>query len=106
MKRYLNVSRPCYDKPHRCPGWAGGGMRYAEVDLCAHGGSLDGMYDKRAYRRRTNRCPECGVLVLPIMVRYLDWRWYAYAVPSWFRYGLPEMYRSRKHAYRRFRDRH
>ena len=22
------ISRPCYDKPHRCPGWAGGGAKY------------------------------------------------------------------------------
>ena len=33
----MRISRPCYDKPYRCPGWAGGGMRYAKVDRCSNG---------------------------------------------------------------------
>lgn len=31
------LSRPCYDKAHRCPGWAGGGMKSAKVTRCKGG---------------------------------------------------------------------
>jgi hypothetical protein len=33
----MRFSRPCYDKPHRCPGWAGGGMTSARTDRCDNG---------------------------------------------------------------------
>lgn len=95
----LRVSRPCYDKYHRCPGWAGPGLRFNKPgrDWC-EGGSLapfggayykeDGtMRGKHWQLWRVNRCPKCGVYVLPYHVRWLDWRWLrfwlAWKVSDW-----------------------
>jgi hypothetical protein len=71
----MRISRPDYDKAHRCPGWSGGGMtRYATVRRC-DGGYLHGdIYAGRWWRFRMNRCDTCDLLVLPYVVRYLDWR--------------------------------
>lgn len=80
----IRISRPCYDKPHRCPGWAGGGMRRARTDRC-EGGSLRGLYERRAWRWRTTRCPTCDVLVLPYAVRFLDWRWWRSEIGGTYR---------------------
>lgn len=94
----MRISRPCYDKMHRCPGWAGGGMRYAKRDRC-DGGSLARVidYDGRWWRWRTHVCPTCEVLVLPYVVRYVDWRWYWSSVRSrvglWWRYDRPRWLR-------------
>lgn len=33
----MRLSRPCYDKAHRCPGWAGGGWKSARRDRCPGG---------------------------------------------------------------------
>lgn len=75
--RWFRVSRPCYDKLRRCPGWAGGGTRYARVQRC-EGGYLK-TYDDNgmvfAWQWRFYRCPKCHVIVLPYMVRWLDWRY-------------------------------
>lgn len=74
--RIMRISRPCYDKPHRCPGWAGGGTRYAKVQRCAGiTGSMVDMYEKRFWQFRFNKHNECGVTVLPYAVRWLDWRY-------------------------------
>jgi hypothetical protein len=77
----IRISRPCYDKMHRCPGWAGGGTHFAKKDRC-DGGSLaaTNLYDKRAWKWRVNRCPKCGIYILPYVIRLLDtgwWRWKA-----------------------------
>lgn len=86
----IRISRPCYDKLHRCPGWAGGGMKHAKVQRC-EGGSLAGfggvyykadgtLRGKRWRLWRLNRCPRCRVVILPYMVRWLEpswWRWSA-----------------------------
>lgn len=76
------LSRPCYDKPWRCPGWAGGGMNYAEINRCPDGGLLPdiGVGPSRWWTWRMARCPECGVLVLPYLARWLDWRWLTYRI--------------------------
>lgn len=66
------VSRPCYDKVRRCPGWAGGGERYARVQTCDGGMLPWEIYYRRLWKWRTNRCPWCGLLVLPYMIRYVD----------------------------------
>lgn len=71
----MRLSRPCYNKPHRCPGWAGGGELYAKVQRC-EGGRLNGLHEKRLWRWRFNRCGSCDVVVLPYAVRLLDWRWW------------------------------
>lgn len=83
----MRISRPCYDKMHRCPGWAGGGWFYAKVDRCTYSGSLGyEIYDGRLWRWRFNRCKQCGLLVWPYMVRWLEWRswtWWARTAIGW-----------------------
>lgn len=76
----MRLSRPCYDKAHRCPGWAGGGMRFASPARCAGGSLRDGRYyEGRLWRWRFNR-HDCGVLVLPYVVRWVDPTWLAYVL--------------------------
>jgi hypothetical protein len=69
---------------HRCPGWAGGGLRYAKVSRCDDGrlvGGRDGtLFEGRFWWLRFNRCDTCDVLVLPYAVRYVDPRWLAWEV--------------------------
>lgn len=83
-RRLLNISRPCYDKMHRCPGWAGGGALGAKVSYCDDGRLIGGptgeLYQGKHWRWRFNRCNTCGVHVLPYAVRYLDWRWHKWTV--------------------------
>ena len=75
------ISRPCYDKRHRCPGSAGGGMKYAKVYRCKGGyvnfpSTLD--ENKRASNWEWGRCVKCNVLVLPSNIQYVDptnWPW-------------------------------
>lgn len=50
-------------------------MRYAKVDRCDDGRLPDDIY--RTWR--ISRCATCGVYVLPLAVRYLDYRWLTYA---------------------------
>lgn len=92
--RRWNISRPCYDKYHRCPGWAGGGMKFAKTKFCRNGGSLTRVinYDDPWWRWKTHRCPECSVLILPYMIRYTsprEWWWEIRLIRSrgWF-YGI------------------
>jgi hypothetical protein len=73
----MRLSRPCYDKSHRCPGWAGGGMRSAKVDRCRDGRVGGGRYyEGPAWRWRFHRCDVCDVVTLPDVVRWLDFRWW------------------------------
>lgn len=58
-------------------------------DRC-DGGSLATVinYNSRWWRWRTHRCPVCGVLVLPVVVRWLDrgyWGWKLDDVKDWIR---------------------
>jgi hypothetical protein len=71
----MRISRPCYDKRWRCPGWAGGGMKYAKVERC-DGGSLISK-DGGPLRR----CPKCGVFVLPSVIRWIDPTWLVWWIP-------------------------
>ena len=79
------ISRPCYDKCARCPGWAGGGTGYAKVTHCE---STSLGYDN-IHKLRV--CHKCGTLVLPYWVRKLDPTWWQfqfymfrkYTVKSW-----------------------
>lgn len=71
----MRISRPCYDKQHRCPGWAGGGERYAKVNRCKNG-RVVGPYEGRLWQWKAHRCNVCDVIVLPYVVRWLDWRWW------------------------------
>lgn len=82
-------SRPCYDKPRRCPGWAGGGWKYARVTTCPEekpGGFWDNLmdgkprgylpidYDSHWWQWKVHTCPDCGVKVLPYVVSWTSWR--------------------------------
>lgn len=82
----MRISRPCYDKYHRCPGWAGGGMKYAKVPRC-NGGSLATVIDyDGAWRWKFHQCPRCDVWVLPYYFCHLDpthWKW---TIKFWWRY--------------------
>lgn len=80
----MRISRPCYDKPSRCPGWAGGGMRYARKHRCENG-RINGIYDKKHPRWRFNRCDDCGVIVLPMVIEYVDWRFWHWKIRGWWR---------------------
>lgn len=90
----MRISRPCYDKYHRCPGWAGGGMKYAKVQGCDGGYitypqyDVRGKYDyrlKRTWKWRLNKCPKCGVIVLPSVIRWIDWGWLSWKIPFEYR---------------------
>ncbi|GAB2734711.1 hypothetical protein GCM10027273_12030 [Nocardioides pakistanensis] len=84
------ISRPCYDKPHRCPGWAGGGMFSAKVDRCADGRVTvkprwsevipvaEGLFDDHpgAHPLRFGHCAACGVTTWPWATRRLDPQWW------------------------------
>jgi hypothetical protein len=70
---------------HRCPGWAGGGIRSVRRYRCDNGrlrrrGTLEGIYAGPLWRLRFNRCDTCDVLALPYAVRWLDPAWLAYTV--------------------------
>lgn len=88
----MRISRPCYNKMYRCPGWAGGGLRYAKRDRCdggriipLRGGNSTGIYEGHWWPLRINRCDTCDVIVLPSAVRWLDWRWLRCALHSSWR---------------------
>lgn len=88
----MRISRPCYDKYYRCPGWAGGGTRYAKKDRC-DGGHLDyKIMDKAIWKWRFNRCDRCDVVTLPYVVRYVDWRFLVF----WQIRNLKWWYKDRK----------
>lgn len=71
MTRYWR--RHCYDKPHRCPGWAGGGWTYPKVTRC-QGGRLDIVdYGMPRAAWRFSRCGNCDVRAIPYVTRWLDW---------------------------------
>lgn len=70
----VRISRPCYDKWRRCPGWAGGGDKYAKEDRCDNG-MLTGEHHewtRWCWWVHIHHCPKCGVFVLPAAVRYID----------------------------------
>lgn len=89
----VRLSRPCYDKMHRCPGWAGGGSHGARISRCDDGRLIGGpsgeLYEGRWWKFRMNRCNTCGLLVLPYVIRYLDWRHWKYEIRTLFRYTIP-----------------
>jgi hypothetical protein len=80
----VRISRPCYDKWWRCPGWAGGGNSYARRQRC-ESGSLSSVinWDSRWKTWKIHRCPQCGVYVLPYRIRAVD--------PTNIRWGLKRL---------------
>jgi hypothetical protein len=105
----MRFSRPCYDKPHRCAGWAGGGMKYAKVDRCANGhihvrrgrqvSTLDGtetyVDDYPASNPwRFGHCDRCDVITWPWATRKLDPTWWKYEIRSAIRWRIPQWWRT------------
>lgn len=69
--RWHLFSRPCYDKYRRCPGWVGGGMKFANRHYCIDGRvQID--WEAKFHEWRCWRCDECNVLVLPYAVHYFS----------------------------------
>ena len=81
----MRVSRPCYDKPHRCPGWAGGGWKYSKVDLCENGSirTSSGGYPGE-HRWSFGRCKKCDVITWPYMIRFIDPTNYTMKLRLWW----------------------
>lgn len=81
----MRLSRCCYDKHHRCPGWAGGGTTGAKVELCQSGSIRVNKLDESGYPGhpgafpwRFGHCTKCDVVTWPVVTRWLDpgwWRW-------------------------------
>lgn len=71
----VRFSRPCYDKPHRCPGWAGGGMKYPRGESRCNNGRIrtrvemkefPGEYEYPASTPwRFGHCDTCDVVTWP-----------------------------------------
>lgn len=73
----LRFRRHCYDKPHRCPGWAGGGWKYPKTMVCDGGSLTFQMYPRRkAWSLRSYRCTRCGTRTIPYVTRWADPTWY------------------------------
>lgn len=83
----MRLSRPCYDKSARCPGWAGGGDRYAQVQTCdsGHIKTKDGDHPG-TYPWRFGYCDTCDVVTWPVRIRQIDWRRYYGNLRFWFKY--------------------
>lgn len=81
----MRFSRPCYDKPWRCPGWAGGGERYAKVDRCEDGRMLGWDGEHAHPQWRFHRCDTCDVVTWPYVTRWLDWRHWRWYIQGWLR---------------------
>jgi hypothetical protein len=86
----VRISRPCYDKFHRCPGWVGGGPRHPRGESRCDGGRINVDYQNRMWKWRAWSCNTCDVVVLPYASRWLS-------VPWWIR---ETRYAAREVAYR------
>lgn len=71
----MYLSRHHYDKPWRCPGWAGGGWSHPEAQSCP-GGWIP-IYDVEVSwpRWRSYRCNKCDVRTIPLVTRWVDPTW-------------------------------
>lgn len=76
----MRFSRHCYDKPHRCPGWAGGGTHSAKIKRCPNGGYINVNYEDRWYKWKFHHCTDCTVTCWPIVIQELDYGWWGWRV--------------------------
>jgi len=78
----VSFRRHCYDKPHRCPGWAGGGWSHPrEGKSICPSGSLSAQIwrdDNRFRWWKSYQCELCGTRTIPRVTRWLDptWLWW------------------------------
>lgn len=75
----MRLSRPCYDKPHRCPGWIGGGPKFGKVDRCEGGyiitrSRVNSHPGEHPFR--FGHCNKCGVVTWPWATRKLSLFWW------------------------------
>lgn len=70
----MRISRPCYDKYNRCPGWAGGGWKHPKKDSRyphCDDGSIKVDYEDRFWMWKFWKCNKCDVVVLPWVTKFL-----------------------------------
>jgi hypothetical protein len=104
----FRISRPCWDKPHRCPGWAGGGNRFAKVQTCDNGRistkpRMIKIADFEPFETdhpgsnpwRMGKCNTCNVITIPWALRHVDpryWKMSAYLawrrLSDWYTYDV------------------
>lgn len=73
----MRLSRPCYDKYWRCPGWAGGGWHWPKGEPRCDNGRIQVDYCARLWKWRFWGCGSCGVIVLPYHASKLSpWWWW------------------------------
>jgi hypothetical protein len=100
----VRISRPCWDKPHRCPGWAGAGWKFPKEDYCPPSGEKPGYVERRMFKGyfkvvrfgrhykvlqfnattfMFGKCNRCGVITLPYFLRKFDPRYYPPMFKLW-----------------------
>lgn len=112
MSHQNRLSRTCYDKAHRCPGWVGGGLRWPKGESRCDNGHIHvrprgpaeaymqfkGWFDDHpgTYPWRFGYCDTCNVKTWPVVTRWLD--------PTWLWCWLGLTYRDLRYRYRDWRD--
>jgi len=78
----MKISRPDFNKPKRCPTWAGPGWGRKRIKRSGNCEALINInYEDKLWRYKLQKCDSCGVIVLPFNLRYLDWyTWYLKAI--------------------------
>lgn len=83
----MRAVRKDYDKPNRCPGWSGSGIREYPWErskpFCDGGPS--GYYADDCNNWRVHQCGTCGLRTLPYVTRYIDPDWYRVTPLWWYR---------------------
>lgn len=107
----MRLSRPCYDKPHRCPGWAGGGTHSAKEYRCSNGSIRTRVTDPTPIsadefsiwgqqylypgvaKWHPGYCNKCDVVTVPYALRWLDWQYVLnWRIKDWWRWkALPRL---------------
>lgn len=72
----MKIMRSNYDKARRCPNWSGPAMRGGSGDC--PGGMLARWHEYRHPQWHIMRCPKCGTVVLPNVLRVLDPAWWSF----------------------------
>jgi len=98
----VKIMRSNYDKPHRCPTWSGPAWKGGGDD-CESGSFASYMYYKsdgstrHLWQWRFFRCSECGVIVLPVITKWVD--------PSWIKWRIEKRIANWKYELELMRER-
>ena len=68
----MRLSRPCYDKIRRCPGWVGGGPKYPRGESRCHNGRIRVDFGARLWKWRFWPCDTCDVVIWPYAIRWFS----------------------------------